>query len=67
MTTQILPKSPASKLGAVSERLYERLADIKAARRHRVDAHSSWENGFNEALDGEIHFLTQLLDALEKS
>jgi hypothetical protein len=67
MTTIILPKTHHVRLGAVTERLKERLAEIKIAHRTKVDAGSSWEKGFDEALAAEIHFLTGLLDALEKS
>ena len=68
-TVKINPKPNIILFEAVKERLQERLADIKAARkiRNRIEAPTQWEHGFNDALDAEISFLTELLDAIRNS
>lgn len=70
MTYKFLPKTDTAKLKALTERLYERLADVKEGRATNIseDYYSrEWEEGYDSALDDEIKFLTNLLDALEKS
>lgn len=66
-TVKIAPKPNIVLFEAVKERLQERLADIKAAHRTKVDQFSQWENGFDDALKEEIKFLEELLDAIRKS
>ena len=68
-TVKIAPKPNIILFEAVKERLQERLADIMSARKIRshTEVPTPWEHGFNDALDGEIAFLTELLDAIRKS
>lgn len=68
-TVKINPKPNIILFEAVKERLQERLADISSARkiRSRSEAPTPWENGFNDALDAEITFLSELIDAIRKS
>jgi hypothetical protein len=68
-TTKINPKPNIILFEAVKERLQERLAEIRTARHIRsiTESPTQWEHGFNDALDGEITFLTELLDAIRKS
>jgi len=50
-------------------RIEERLDDVRQALRARVDEHSAWEKGYNDALEGEIQFLERMLNfikAIEK-
>lgn len=70
MTYTFLPKPNEAKLKALTERLYERLVVVKQARKldvSGVKGMTEWTKGFDDALDDEIVFLTELLDALEKS
>jgi hypothetical protein len=68
-TVKINPKPNIILFEAVKERLQERLADIRAARKIRsiTEAPTQWEHGYNDALDTEITFLSELLDAIRKS
>jgi len=64
---EFLTKNADTALAEIKEKLYERLDILRTCLKGREQDDYGYIDPYDEAVNGEVNFLTNLLDIIERS